>query len=253
LEALSAIVGVKVRSKKDASKELLTSYRPNQPHPDVLSITDLLSAAWFEDEYWQDVQERRTGTRTRPGARNDLFVMDDDFFEPRFDCDFTHMTDTATYTRGGEVYKRPYGWRRFALKILNKYPDGNAWLGPAGHRTTSDPNEWPVSYHGTSKPGAEGIIGGNYMAGSGAAYGRGIYSTPDIVIAETHGYAKTFTASNGKKYKVCLQNRINPSVRKITAYPDYWLVPVPAGTPPDQERKIVMGAIRPYSLLLKEA
>ncbi|KAL2086900.1 hypothetical protein ACEWY4_017959 [Coilia grayii] len=253
-EGLSAIVGVKVRPKSEASQQLLRTYQSPQPHADVLSVTDLLSAIWFDTDYWQDVHERRTGCRASPPFRNDLFVMDEEFFDPRFDCDFTNTKDTATYTRGNEVYKRPYGWRRFALKVLDKYADGNAWLGSAGYRKGSDPNEWPVSYHGTNRPGAQGIIDDHYIPGSGQAYGRGVYSTPDVKIAETHGYTKTFvSATNGKTYKVCLQNRINPCVRKICAYPDYWLVPVPVGTPPDQERKIVMAAIRPYNLLLKEA
>ena len=141
---------------------------------------------------------------------------------------------------------------RFALKVLGKYPDGNAWLGNAGYRTYSDLNEWPVSYHGTSLPGAQGIISTHYLPGSGQTYGRGVYSMPEV--AESDGYVKTFVSQkNGKTYKVCLQNRINPKVRQVCSYPEYWLVPVPAGTPAELEKNIVLGAIRPYSLLLKKA
>ena len=39
---------------------------------------------------------------------------------------------------------------------LNKYED-NTWLGGGGIRTESTAGEWPVSYHGTTKKGAEGI------------------------------------------------------------------------------------------------
>lgn len=131
-EALSAVLGVTVRPKSCAPPEVVQSYCPLHPHPDVLSVNDFLSAVWFDDEFWQDVQERKTGVRSRPSLRNDLFIMDDDFFDPRFDCDFTNVKDSGTYTRGGEIYKRPYGWKRFALKVLNKYPDGNAWLGSKG-------------------------------------------------------------------------------------------------------------------------
>ena len=189
-----------------------------------------------------------------PAVCNDLFVMDDQFFDPAWDHDFTNIHDTTTLMRGTEVYKRPCGWMRFALKVLEKYPDGNAWLGNAGYRTYSDPNEWPVTYHGTSLPGAQGIISTYYLTGSGQAYGRGIYSTPDVKVAETHGYVKTFVSQkNGKTYKVCLQNRINQRVRQVCARPEYWLVPIPAGTPAESEKNIVLGAIRPYSLLLKKA
>lgn len=67
--------------------------------------------------------------------------------------------------RGDEPYRRPYGWMRFALKVLNKYPDGNAWLGPDGWRSHSMPGEWPVSYHGTGLQEAKGIIQSYYQTG----------------------------------------------------------------------------------------
>lgn len=254
-EGLSVLVGVTIRPKSAAPPELFRCYHPSQPHPDVLSVQDLLSAVWFDTDFWQDVNYRRVGLRSTPASHNDLFVMDDEFFEPRFDYDYTNMVrdPNTTYMRGNEIYKRPYGWKRFALKVLDKYDDGNAWLGSPGYRTESDPREWPVSYHGTSLGGAKGIISTHYIPGSGQVYGRGVYSTPDVDVAESHGYAKEFVSKkNGKTYKVCLQNRINPQVRKITDRREYWLVPVPHGTPPSQERDIVMGAIRPYNLLLKE-
>lgn len=49
-------------------------------------------------------------------------------------------------------------------QVLDEYPDGNAWLGERGYRsgTSSKSGEWPVSYHGTSKPGANGIIVSKY-------------------------------------------------------------------------------------------
>ncbi|XP_076118704.1 uncharacterized protein LOC143099673 [Alosa pseudoharengus] len=254
-EGLSALVGVNIRPKSAAPPALLRSFSACQAHPDVLSVQDLLSAVWFDTDFWQDVNCKRTGLRSTPVSRTDLFVMEDDFFDSRFDCDFTNVRDKCTrYMRGNEVYFRPYGWMRFALKVLDKYDDGNAWLGSPGHRTQSDRCEWPVSYHGTSLDGAKGIISTHYKPGSGQVYGRGVYSTPDVNVAESHGYTKTFVSKkNGKTYKVCMQNRINPKVREITANQEYWLVPVPACTSTSQERDIVMGAIRPYNLLLKEA
>ena len=35
---------------------------------------------------------------------------------------------------------------RIAIKVLKKYPDGEAWLGKNG-----SPGEWAVTYHGTTK------------------------------------------------------------------------------------------------------
>ncbi|XP_044048787.1 uncharacterized protein LOC122874668 [Siniperca chuatsi] len=182
-------------------------------------------------------------------GRNHI-IDENEFFDPRFDYDFTKLKDTETYYRGGEVYERPCGWQRFALKILDKY-DGNTWLGTSYRSTQSVPGEWPVSYHGTSKMGADGIIDGYYKPGSGQVYGRGIYSTP--YISEAIQYAKTFTSNKtGKKYQVILQNRINPTYRQKHNNDKYWLVPIPEETSTTEEQKMVERAIRPYGLLLKE-
>ncbi|KAK2842723.1 hypothetical protein Q5P01_012923 [Channa striata] len=180
-----------------------------------------------------------------------IFVIDEnEFFASQYDYDFTNLRDTETYRRGGEVYERPCGWFRFGLKVLDKY-DGNTWLGTSYRSTQSVPGEWPVSYHGTSKQGAEGIIGGHYKPGSGQVYGRGIYSTPFMVDAIQ--YAKSFTSNTtGKRYKVILQNRINPQYREKHLQDRYWLIPIPAGTSPSQEQVMVDRSIRPYGLLLKE-
>ncbi|KAJ8335263.1 hypothetical protein SKAU_G00409020 [Synaphobranchus kaupii] len=76
--------------------------------------------------------------------RKELFVNEEDFFDPLYDYDFTHITDgAAAFNRGGERYSRPCGWNRIALKVLGKYKDGDGWLGMGA-------SAWPVSYHGTS-------------------------------------------------------------------------------------------------------
>ena len=181
-------------------------------------------------------------------------IKEEDFFDPDYDCDFTNLSDTsADCKRGDELYERPKGWYRMALKVTGKYPDGDTWLGTKGWRNHSVPGEWPVSYHGTSLKGAKGIIRSHYSAGNGDLYGRGIYSTPDVHVAEREEYAKTFTSkTTGKSYKVILQNRINPKMREICPRFDYWLVPVRKEASADEERKIVDSSIRPYGILIKE-
>lgn len=182
-----------------------------------------------------------------------LFIAEEEFFDPKYDYDFTNLSDSAECKRGDELYKRPKGWYRMALKVKGKYPDGDTWLGPDGWRSRSVPGEWPVSYHGTSVDGAKGIITGHYKAGSGKLYGRGIYSTPDIHVAEREEYAKTFTSkTTGKSYKVILQNRINPEMRKICQRSDYWLIPVDETASAEKEKQIVESSIRPYGILIKE-
>ncbi|XP_068567592.1 uncharacterized protein [Cebidichthys violaceus] len=183
----------------------------------------------------------------------DFFINAEKFFDSAYDCDFTDLSDSAECTRGDELYERPKGWYRMALKVKGRYPDGDAWLGTKAWRSHSVPGEWPVSYHGTSLDGVKGIIRSNYTAGGRALYGRGIYSTPDIHVAEREDYAKTFTSeTTGKSYKVILQNRINPEKREICRRSDYWLIPVPKGASAAVEKQIVESSIRPYGILIKE-
>ncbi|RVE71048.1 hypothetical protein OJAV_G00070090 [Oryzias javanicus] len=194
-------------------------------------------------------QRLRGGYSVKPTGKN-YIINEEEFFDSRFDYDFTTVKDSKTFWRGGELYERPCGWQRFALKVLDKY-DGNKWLGNQHRETRSVPREWPVSYHGTSKGGAEGIIKEGYEPGPRQKYGRGIYSTP--YIAEAEQYARTFTSEkNGKKYKVILQNRINPKYRHKYNNEKYWLIPIEQGTSSHAEREIVEKAIRPYGLLLRE-
>ncbi|XP_075968779.1 uncharacterized protein LOC142971923 [Anarhichas minor] len=182
-----------------------------------------------------------------------FFIDGITFFDSAYDYDFTDLSDSAECMRGDELYQRPKGWYRMALKVKGRYPDGDAWLGTKGWRSHSVPGEWPVSYHGTSLDGVKGIIRSYYTAGGRALYGRGIYSTPDIHVAERENYAKTFTSeTTGKSYKVILQNRINPEKREICQRSDYWLIPVPKGASAAEEKQIVESSIRPYGILIKE-
>ena len=192
-------------------------------------------------------------TGRRRAQMKECFIDLKEFFDPKYDCDFTDLSDSSECMRGDELYERPKGWYRMALKVKGKYPDGDTWLGTKGWRSHSAPGEWPVSYHGTSLDGAKGIIRSHYKAGDGSAYGRGIYSTPDIHVAEREDYAKTFTSkTTGKSYKVILQNRINPQMREICQRSDYWLIPVHKGTSAEDERQIVESSVRPYGILIKE-
>ena len=174
-----------------------------------------------------------------PGGGGLPIVLNDNFLDHQFSYDFRGQRDDGkVYMRGGEVYHRPYGWYRFALKVLDKYGD-NTWLGEDGIRTESTPGEWTVSYHGTTREGAEGIATQGYDVNRGTrfAFGRGIYSAPDLSIVE-RDYAKQFS-KNGRRYKIVFQNRVNPvNLRKVN-YDQYWLVA------DDSD-------IRPYGILVKD-
>ena len=70
-------------------------------------------------------------------------------------------------------------------------------------------------------------------------FGYGVYSTPDIEIAEH--YATEFN-HKGLTYKVVMQNRVNPETLKIILFKnnsEYWLN--------EEERDV-----RPYGICIKE-
>jgi len=158
--------------------------------------------------------------------------------DPKYNYDFTHIKDIGViYMRGKVQYRRPCGWQRFALKVSGRYDNGDdAWLG------TGD-DAWPVSYHGTAKNNAKSISEEGYLLSKGKrfAFGRGIYSTPDIRIAEC--YATEFEFA-GRTYVMVIQNRVNPKgLVKIeatrTGVGKYWISK-------DGED------VRPYGICIKE-
>lgn len=169
--------------------------------------------------------------------------------DPNYDYDFTNAKDDGkTYMRGGFQYKRPYGWKRIAIKVIQRY-DNDQWLGPNGIRTAEAPGEWPVSYHGTNMTSANLIVKDGYKPGPRAMFGKGIYTSPSLDMVERL-YAQQFTY-NGKTFKIVLQNRVNPDQRNghLQIIPatntgvgaDYWLSPA-QGTVD----------VRPYGILIRE-
>ena len=171
-----------------------------------------------------------------------------------------HLQDgSAQYLRGNEPYVRPCGWNRVALRVSKKYDDSDVWLG-------TGKDSWPVSYNGHNMDGSLGIIlahkGGpsdepSFLDAAAASLvverkrGRGVYSTPDIKMAEK--YCKRFKSKvDGKTYKVVLQNRINPAKRVNCQRDHFWVVYIPEDRNDVQTKAIVQESIRPYGLLLKQ-
>ena len=149
-----------------------------------------------------------------------LILFADDLLDPKYDFDFSKIKDkVGAFRRGGEVYNRPCGWKRIALKVSGKY-ESDEWLGS----TNSSPNEWPVAYHGTNFDGLKGICldGFDIKKLKRSLFGKGHYTTPFIETAE--GFA-SFTQLNGVKIKYVIQSRVNP--RNILKRNDdkYWILP----------------------------
>eukprot|EP00210_Caulerpa_lentillifera_P008800 g8396.t1 len=177
-------------------------------------------------------------------VRDILLCIPPTYFNPEFDCDYRTMIDIDNVVlRGVECYLIPYGWYKYGLQVSDKY-ESNSWLGidESEHQTLI--GEWPVGYHGTSKESAESIVQNGYSFDKSKRflYGYGMYTSPDVRIAES--YSKEFTINN-KTYLVVIQNRVNP--RTLKKIPDadpigigeYWLSP--------NENDV-----RPYAVLIKE-
>lgn len=143
---------------------------------------------------------------------------------PEFDYDFTDLRDDGKkHFRGQQPYEKPYGSYRVALKVRGRFGKDDAWLGMEGEGA----GEWPVSYHGTAMHNAQTIAQEGYKLSKGKRflYGKGIYSTPEVVVAKQ--YAAEFK-HEGQSYKCILQNRVNPNYLKVlskaeTGVGTYWL------------------------------
>ena len=99
------------------------------------------------------------------GGGTMVYMINDKLMDPRWDYDFSSVTDAGvTFCRGRSFkYLRPCGWKRHALKVKGHYDD-DEWLGPAGSRTEGSEDEWPVSYHGTALSNASSIAEDGYKA-----------------------------------------------------------------------------------------
>jgi ubiquitin len=165
-------------------------------------------------------------------------ILDPNSMDPQYDYDFTNIKDNNTaFTRASMKYVRPCGWERVAIKVSDKFED-MVWLGQSNNE-----GEWPVSYHGTGFDQARSIAidGYNLTKGKRFLFGIGIYSTPDINVAEK--YAVKFSCDSDQ-YLIVLQNRVNPkTLIKISAdqtgVGEYWV------NPTDKD-------IRPYGICIKK-
>lgn len=268
LEALSALSGCNVEPTDGASQ--LTP----QDFVNIVALKEFLKQEGFKElEYpslgtlsLQDLDDQDMYssppalTAAPTHLRTTVKINPQDFFHRQHDYDFTNIKDGNTkFLRGNEQYRRPCGWSRVALRVTQKYDGGDRWLG-------TGKDAWPVSYQGYNMDGALGIIltrgdssedeptfldAAAASLTTGETRGRGVYSTPDIKMAQK--YCKKFKSKvDGKTYEVVLQNRINPEKRKKCQREDVWLVYVPEGYSDVQTRAVVQESIRPYGLLLRQ-
>lgn len=191
-------------------------------------------ADWLDDFFWSIFQDAsRQAGQPVPSSADGIF----DFSKNE---DFRHLAGTGKIlTRGGEPYKLPFGWKRFAVDVRGKFDGGNnAWMGNAGK-----PGEWAVAYHGTHHQFLAPILDKGLKPGARQAFagkvGTGVYCTP--VLSTAQGYSSEVELSaNGKtrKVSIILQCRVRPEAIK-RATDDYWVINDPAD-------------IRPYGVLVME-
>ena len=223
---VKAAINMKMYAPTPISEMGLFETKTGTPLEDNLTLSDY-GINYHGAHIYMVLKLRGGGDMSSHHPRPDM--LDADELDPRYDYDFSNLQDDGkTYMRGGFVYRRPYGWKRLAIKVVGRYKD-DRWLGPNGIRTQQVSREWPVAYHGTNLMRANQIASKGFKPGPRCKYGKGIYTSPSLEMVEKL-YAQEFT-HEGKSYKIVLQNRVNPKSLKVIPASqtgvgaDYWLSP----------------------------
>jgi hypothetical protein len=182
-----------------------------------------------------------------------FFQLQPTDFDPEFNVDYTPNMPTPVQ-RGGLPYYLPIGWHRHALKVEDKYTDGNLWLGSDNVK-----GEWAVAFHGTQATSVKGIqqkgllITKVDLMRTEAVEQRGEqFDKPGLYVA-THctggahpQYTSTFninsTSEKTQKFRVVFQCRVKPDEYTIHSSP------VAKG---EAWRFVDPNHIRPYGILVK--
>jgi len=190
----------------------------------------------------------------RKDALLEYIKLSPQFFDNKYNKNINSWNENNN-KRGGEKYFPPIGGKGFALKVLNKFDNGdNSWLGNEGKE-----GEWAVGYHGIGK-GNEfkklmNIILNNLKNGPCQLYksapnirdknkglsGVGVYLTADIKEAEKYA-AKIKLGQRTKNFQFIIMCRVKPeSIRVPFGYRLNWIV--------DGN----YDCLRPYRILVKES
>lgn len=146
-------------------------------------------------------------------------------FDFRYNEDFRSMTldETNMSRRGGTLYREPYGWKRFCIRVAGKYDGGDdSWL-----------SEWAVAYHGCPmkvvplimkegfKPGGLQGAKSSEDVRDGKNVGSGIFCSCNTLVNECYSNGEEGKNQDGsEKGPACrldgrtvffaLQCRVNP-------------------------------------------
>lgn len=196
---------------------------PDGPHPYYLKQVrdkDAKDGDWLSNDFFF---EAFTHALTEAGISVDKPAHE--IFDFRWNEDFRKLKDTGKKMyRGGEEYRLPFGWKRFAVDVKGEYDDGdNKWLG-------SGDGSWAIAYHGTSEEGLAGILATGFRVGPRQKFakecGSGVYCTPFVEVAADYAPKNSI---RGHCIQIVLQLRIKPSainrVTTGTAFENkYWVI-----------------------------
>mmetsp|Transcript_40783 Transcript_40783/g.118156 ORF Transcript_40783/g.118156 Transcript_40783/m.118156 type:complete len:322 (+) Transcript_40783:57-1022(+) len=222
-----------------------THPRRGQPHPWFLKrVADRDSSDWLNNDFFFRAFSQVMG---ESGHRVEASVHD--IFDFRWNQDFRGREEAEPTVRGGVMYTEPVGWKKFAIRVMNCFEGGNAWL-----RLDGSPGEWAVAYHGTNVQAMPSILTGGMRVGERQAYkdfrdsrtgeriGEGIYCTPSMKTAAD--FAPVWSIE-GRKLQFVFQCRVRPeAIKRIHEEVGresgaYWLINDPSD-------------IRPYGVLVRE-
>lgn len=219
---------------------------PGEAHPwYVKRVSARDSDDWLNNSFFF-----RAFTKAMNDAGHRVEAAADDIFDFRFNQDFRGKSPEAPTVRGGVAYQEPTGWKKFAVRVKDRYGSDNAWLSLDGR-----PGEWAVAYHGTSYSTVPAVLSGGLRVGERQAYkdhkdvrtgekiGSGIYCTPSIKAAAE--FAPTVEVE-GHQIRFVFQCRVRPqAIKRVHEEVGresgaYWVVNDPTD-------------IRPYGVLVQEA
>jgi len=177
-----------------------------------------------------------------PNRLTDMFSVDKYLLSPQWDYDFTSIdpANESPHQRGGREYKRPCGWKRFALDvdhfdlasckghelkvimsalgvagsnlkekpeiiaaIEQAYKSGSHGQDPPQKwwlEEDGNPAEWAVAYHGTTQEAVGPIADEGLQAGWNNVWGVGIYCTPNVATAAVYADPVEIATDIGSKY-----------------------------------------------------
>ena len=156
--------------------------------------------------------------------------------------------------RGGYPYYLPIGWYRHGLRVIDKYADGEVWLG-----STNIDGEWAVAFHGTHAGAVKGIqekgllitkvdaMRTEAVQQGGDKFDRaGLYVATHCTGGVHPRYTKPFQINTSSQttetFRVVFQCRVKPKAFTIHRSP------VATG---EAWRFVDPDDIRPYGILLK--